>query len=783
MNSIIKHLALATRLLGSPVAEAALSANVVRDAQLDVDLSSLREVLLSHGFENHLSKRSLQEIPSLAVPVVVLLDQQEAAVVSAIEGSGDDRIYTIRQGDAPEQKISHQDLQARYSGFTWFIKPKITQDLRSDLPEYNMSKAWFWRVIWRYRSYYNQVLISSILINALALVSSLYVLNVYDRVVPNQAYDTLWVLTIGVVLAITFEFIAKQIRAYLTDVAGKKADLTISAALFRRVMALRLAERPASSGSYANNLRDFESVREFMTSAGILTLIDLPFFLLFIFVIYMVGGQLAFIPLAIIPIIVIVGLAIQPFLARYILASMKEGSQRQGLAVEAVEGVETLKANNAAPWAQKRWDQFTAASAYYGMKVKGISSFMLNFTVGMQQLNTVFLVFFGAYLVHAENPDHRISMGAIIACVILSNRALAPVGQIANLAIRFQQARSALKGLNEIVERPIERDPQRNYITLDQVQGQLSFKAATFQYNQDAAPALEEFNLIIRPGEKVGILGRIGSGKSTFLKLAAGLYEPQKGTVSLDDVDMRQLDPNFVRDEIAFLNQAPRLFFGTLRENLDLARTDGYSSDQELLTALQRFNLAQIVRQHPRGLDMPLGEDGLGLSGGQKQIVSLARLTLRHPRVVLLDEPTASLDEQTENHALRGIAQWAQDKTLVVVTHRRQVLSLVNRVVVIDQGKVVMDGPRDAVLAKLFEAEKKKQARSTQQTQVKVTPTHKGAAKKATQRVVTKVIPAQATQEDATEVKTQHINMNVADNKSEQAKGTQPQQPATAEKK
>ncbi|MDO5666234.1 MAG: ATP-binding cassette domain-containing protein [Alcaligenaceae bacterium] len=370
--------------------------------------------------------------------------------------------------------------------------------------------------------------------------------------------------------------------------------------------------------------------------------------------------------------------------------------------------METLKANNAATWAQKRWDGFTASSAHYSMKVKSISSFMMNFTVAMQQLNTVFLVLVGTYLVHSENPDERITMGAVIAAVILSGRALAPIGQIANLAIRFQQARTALQGVNSIVERPIERDPDRTYLTLDQVNGQLSFKGLTFQYSEDAAPALRNLNLNIRPGEKVGILGRIGSGKSTLLKLGAGLYEPTSGTVSLDGVDMRQLDPNFVRDQIAFLNQSPRLFLGTLRENLDLARTDGYSTDQELLQALQRFNLIQLVRQHPKGLDMPLGEDGLGLSGGQKQIISLARLTLRHPRIVLLDEPTASLDEMTEQQALHGIAHWARDKTLVVVTHRRQVLSLVNRVVVIDQGNVVMDGPRDAVLAKLVENEQKK---------------------------------------------------------------------------
>lgn len=703
MNHIIKHLSLATRLLGAPVAEAALSANVMRDKRLDVNFQSLQAVLQSHGFENHLSKRRLEDIPSLSVPVVVILQNEEAAVIAKVEGSGTAREYMIYQGDAPVQKITHQALSEIYMGYCWFIKPKVAQDVRSELPEYTLPKAWFWKVIWRFKSYYTQVLISSFLINFLALVSSLYVMNVYDRVIPNKAYETLWVLSIGVILAITFEFIAKQIRAHLTDIAGKKADLVISSALFRRVMALRLIEKPVSSGSYANNLRDFESVREFMTSAGILAVVDLPFLLLFVFVISIVGGKLAFVPLTIIPLVIIVGIAIQPLLSKHINASMKEGSQRQGLAVEAIDGIETLKANNASSWAQARWEYYTASTAKSSMKVKTISSFMANFTVAMQQLNTVFLVLFGTYLIHSDNPAERITMGAVIASVILSGRALAPLGQIAGLATRFQQARNALKGINAIVERPTERDPNRTYLALDQVHGAMEFNTISFQYNKDSAPALNGFRLSIKPGEKVGIIGRIGSGKSTFLKIASGLLEPTSGSATLDGVDLRQLDPNFLRDQIAYFNQDARLFLGTLRENLDISRTDGYSTDQELLIALQRFNLVNLVRSHPRGLDMPLGENGQGLSGGQKQTVALARLTLRHPRVVLLDEPTASLDENTERQALHGLAEWTKDKTLIVVTHRPQVLSLVERIVVVEQGKVVMDGPRDAVIRKLQE--------------------------------------------------------------------------------
>lgn len=535
-------------------------------------------------------------------------------------------------------------------------------------------------------------------------------MNVYDRVIPNQTYETLWALSIGVIIAITFEFIAKLIRGHLTDVAGKKADLIISSALFRRVMAIRLADKPKSSGSYANNLRDFESVREFMTSASLLVLVDLPFLLLFVFVIYLVGGALAFVPLTLIPIVLIVGFLAQPKLSAYINESMRESSQRQGLAVEVIDGIETLKANNATNWAQRRWDTYTAKVSASQIKSKDLSNFIVNFSVAMQQLNTVILVIVGTYLIHSENEASRITMGAVIAAVILSGRALSPLSQIAGLATRFQQARLALNGINNIIERPIERKADHKYITLKEVKGHLNFEQVSFKYSeQDTKDILSDVKLTIHAGEKIGILGRVGSGKSTLLKLASGLYEPTKGGVTLDGVNIKQIDPNYLRNQIALFGQEPRLFLGTLRENLDLGRSDNFSNDQDLVNALNRFGLLPLVQSHPSGLDMMLGENGQGLSGGQKQLVALARLTLKSPRIVLLDESTSNLDQNSENIVLRALAHWSKDKTMVVVTHRTQVLQIVNRIIVVDGGKIVMDGPRDAVLAQLRKNEMENQ--------------------------------------------------------------------------
>lgn len=701
MKLIIENLSLMTQLLGSQLSVATLTANTIRTENMGLNFASLSEYLKSEGFDNTLSQRSLNEIPALAVPVLLFMRNEDAALVTEIKTDGNNkRQYKIHLIGDLTKWVAEEELKTDYLNYCWFVKQKESVDTRSELPEYEMPKAWFFKVIWRFKKYYYQVILATFMVNFLALVSSLYVMNVYDRVVPNQAYQTLWVLTIGVVLAIGFEFAAKMMRAYLTDIAGKKADLIISAALFRRVMGIKLQDRPVSSGSYANNLRDFEAVREFMTSASLLTLVDMPFLLLFIWVIWMVGGWLALVPLCIIPLVALVGLLAQIPLSRYMNESMREASQRQGLTVEAIEGVETLKTNNAVNWAQKRWDFFTAKAAASSIKVKNISNFVTNFTIAMQQLNTVFLVVVGTYLIHSDDINQKISMGALIAAVILSGRALAPLGQIANLAVRFQQAWLALKGVNQIIQRPVERDPSRNYITLSNVQGNIRFESVSFAYQQDKN-SINNLTLSIKAGEKVAVLGKIGSGKSTALKLATGLYEPQAGNITLDNVDLRQIDPNFLRNQVLLLEQNPRLFFGTLRDNLNLARMDNFASDQELLQALANFGLADLIRNHPRGLDMPLGENGLGLSGGQKQVIALARMTTRNPRVALLDEPTTGLDQASEVQALQVIAKWAKNRTMVIVTHRTQVLQIVDRVIVIDNGQVVMDGPRDTIINRL----------------------------------------------------------------------------------
>nr|WP_314266580.1 type I secretion system permease/ATPase [uncultured Moellerella sp.] len=707
MNSIIENISLVTKRIGSPIASEVLWSQIERKPDQSIDLSSLKEILMLHGLDNQLIKRELIDIPSLATPFVILLKNDESAVVSHIGGNKSQRQYEIILQGGLKKIIEHKDLIDKYLGYCWFIKKTINPEARSELPEYHLPKRWFWQIIGRFKGYFYQVILASVVINILALISSLYVMNVYDRVIPNQAYETLWVLSIGVTLAISFEFLAKMLRAYLLDIAGKKADMLISSALFRRVMLLRFDKKPASSGSYANNLKDFEAIRDFMTSASLLALVDLPFIFLFIFVISIIGGYLALVPLTILPIVIIAGLLIQKPLARSISSSMKEASQRQGLAVEAIEGIETLKVNNATTWAQQRWEMFTARTAQTSIKVRNLSNLMVNFSTALQQLNTVALVFVGTYLIHAEDVNSRITMGALIASVILSGRALAPLSQIANLATRFQSAKMALIGVNAIVERPIERDSDKKYIAPENIQGEITLSNVSYKYDKESTTVLNGLNITIKAGEKIAILGKIGSGKSTLLKILTGLYEQTEGNITLDNLDIRQIDPIYLRNKVALLSQNPRLFYGSLRENLDLARLDSYSSDDQLLSALQSVGLDKLIRQHPAGLDMPLGEDGLGLSGGQKQIIALVQLMLRKPRVVLLDEPTTGLDKDTEKQVLNTLGQWTKDKTLIVVTHKYQILDIVDRVIVMDAGNIILDGPKKQVLDTLLAQETK----------------------------------------------------------------------------
>lgn len=662
--------------------------------------------LANAGLCAGLVARPAQSLPEPLMPLLLLRQGGGGCVLlgRASDLGADHRTrYRYRMiipeiGTSPVE-LSQQEMDQLYAGHALLIKPAAGVDTRAGEQAQAPAGHWLFGTLWHYRRYYRSAALGAVLINVLALASIFFTMNVYDRVVPNQAFVTLWSLGIGVTLAMVFEAIARYLRAWLLDVAGKKADLVLGARLFKQALAVRLEHKPASSGAFANQLREFESVREFTTSATLATLSDLPFVLMFVAVIFAVGGSLGWIPLMMIPLILAVGVIIQWPLARVMQENLRESSLKQGLLIEAVEGLETLKAVGGEGSMQRRWEHFCALASTTALKSRQLSSGATGAFAFFQQFQTVALIIAGVYLIDAG----ELSMGALIATVMLAGRATAPLGQLVGLAVRFQQAKAALQSLNRLMALPTDRDPGTSYLAKPRLSGQLTLRHIGFAYPappmQSNPVVLADVNLSIRAGERVAILGRIGSGKSTLLKIMARLYQPVSGQMLGDGLDVQQIDPADWRHAVGYVGQEARLFHGSLRENLLMGRPQATSD--ELLQVLRLTGLDQVAARHPQGINLPIAEQGEGLSGGQRQLVSLARSLLARPRLLLLDEPTSAMDSQTEALFLEHLKRATVGQSLVIVTHRPSLLTLVERIIVVEEGKVVADGPKDKVLGSL----------------------------------------------------------------------------------
>jgi len=720
----------------APAAAAAPSAAAANDAELrlllegagtDPLLSALQLVLAEHGIQRShealqaglpaaaaltpevfiraarangcnasLATRALSDIPDLLLPVVLLLHGGGAVVLVGRTAAGQLELLWPETG-ASRVSAGPEDLEARYAGHCLFLRPLPRSDQRSGVADPRPRGHWLWSTLWNYRGYYAEAGIAALLVNVLTLAGTFFVMNVYDRVIANQAYVTLWTLAIGVCVAIAFEFVARTLRGWLIDTAGKKADLVIGARLFEHSLATRLEHRPASSGAFASNLREFEAVRDFASSLTLVALTDLPFMLLFLGVIYAIAGPVAVVPMFMVPVVALVtGLAQRP-LARYVGENLRESSIRHGLLVESLGIAETLKALRAEGLMQARYEHASAVTSATAMKSRLLTQVVLNFCAAMQSLTTVGMVVWGAYLI----GEGKLSVGALIGAVMLASRALAPVGSLAGLAVRWQQARSALRTLDGVMAKPADRDPQRDYVHPPELRGALSVRGLVFQYAPDRPPALRGFDWEVQPGERVGVLGRIGSGKSTLLRVVCGLYAPTGGSVQLDGIDLQQFDSADVRRHVVYVGQEAQLLHGTLRENLK-AGNPGVS-DAAMIAMAVRTGVDQISRASPRGYDMLIGEQGAGLSGGQRQLIALTRALLCSPRVLLLDEPTSAMDNATEQQAMQAIVHCCAGRSVILVTHKLQLLGFVDRVTVVDAGVRVADGPRQPVMQALAE--------------------------------------------------------------------------------
>jgi ATP-binding cassette subfamily C protein LapB len=574
------------------------------------------------------------------------------------------------------------------------------QSMQAELGAFS-AKDWFIYAARKRRGVFFEAIFATFVLSVFGLMSALYTMQVYDRVVPTKGFSTLWVLTIGVLLAIFFELIMKLVKSHLVDKASRAIDLELSGVFFSKALAIRSDCRPQTVGTFASQIRHFESVRNFMTSSTLFVLADAPFAILFIVVIYFIAGPVAFVPLMMIPVGLIIGLSMKGPIERYTAESMEESNKKNGLLIEAIDGVESVKAASAEWKLEQRWRELTQTITTTDLKSKLLTTFSTSSTQSIQQLSYVGIIATGAYSI--VNGD--LTMGGLIACSIISGRALTPLAQMPNMIVQWKHAKIALDVLDGIMAMPSEREHQR-LVVPDSCKGEIKLSQVGFAYEENA-PQLAIEKLSFKPGDRVAILGAVGSGKSTLIKILSGLYQPQQGGVFLDDMDMSLVANEFVREQVGYLPQEVRLFNGTLRDNLVLGLPT--LSDTQILKAAALTGLDQAIQNHPSGLEITISEGGKGLSGGQRQLVGLTRMLLARPKVLLLDEPTASMDTRLEEFVMQHLfEELPEDAVIVLATHKAGVLKHVNRIVVMDSGKVSLDGPKQEVLDFLADQAKKR---------------------------------------------------------------------------
>lgn len=647
------------------------------------------------GFTTKVVKRDIPNITKLALPSVLLLEKDRSCVLLDYDINNGEAQVILPGLSKGVTTMSMEKLQSEYTGSLIIIKPefsfnnKVEKEVVIDQP-----KDWFWGTLKRNRGIYKQVIIVSLFINLFILATPLFTMNVYDRVLPNNALETLWVLFIGISLVMLFDFILKMLRSYFLGVASKRADTVISNRIFNQLLNIKINAKPASTGQFVSRLQSFESVREFFTSATIAAAVDFPFVIIFIIVIFYIGGPLGYITIATVVISMLVSWYMQRPLKEIIEKSVKEEQIKHTTLIETVTGLEIIKSIRAQNRMRTHWDQSVNKTIHYADKGQFLSQTITFFTAFISQFSNILIVAAGVYLA----SEGEMTMGAIIAAMILNGRVISPVSQLVGMIIKYDKTMLSLENLDEVMKMPVEKE-NKTYISRPNLSGTIEFKDVQFAYKDQNHQTLKDINLKIEQGERVAILGKIGSGKSTMLKLIMNLYEPTKGSVLIDSVDIRQIDPVDLRQAIGAVPQEPFLFMGTIKDNITIG--EQYVSDEELLRASKVAGLNEFLGKHEAGYDLIVGERGEGLSGGERQAVTLARALISNPNILMLDEPTNSMDRQTEKMFIDRIKNIIEDKTLIVVTHKTSLLQLVDRVIIVEDGKIILDGPKEEVFNKL----------------------------------------------------------------------------------
>ena len=680
------------QMLGRPISAEALIAGLpLHNHRLTPEL--FVRAAVRAGLNAALTPRTLDDIRGWTLPMVLLLAQGDACILVEKDG---EQFTIVEPESGGARRLTKAALGELYSGSAILINHSYSFDSRTR-PVFSVRPGhWLRDVLAKSLPIYLDVGLASLLVNIFALASPLFVMNVYDRVVPNNAEETLWVMATGMLVIIVFDFVLRMLRGYFVDSAGKRTDLILSSTIFERVLGIKMEARPESVGAFANNFHEYEFLREFLTSATVTALVDLPFLLLFIGIIALLGGSLAWVPLLILPVGIVISIALQGPLKETIGQLSRLSSQKGATLIESLSSIHTIKTLGAASRFQRQWEDVTGHISKQSIRAKTISQAAVNVTAFLQQLGYVLVVLLGVYMI-AEN---ELTMGALIAVSMLTGRALAPLAQVASLLTRYHQARASMEAIDALMALPIEREHIEQFVHRPHFSGSLEFRNVTFSYPHTQVKALEEVSFRIAPGEHVAIIGRIGGGKSTIGKLALGLYQPQEGAVLLDGTDLRQIDPIDLRHAVGYVPQDIQLFYGSVKDNI-LMGAAHEADGMAVLRAADIAGVSQFVNHHPAGFDLSVGEGGCRLSGGQRQSVALARAMLLAPPVYVLDEPTNSMDNSSEEYIKQKLQQELAGKTLLVVTHRASLLTLVDRIIVIDHGRVVADGPRDQVLEAL----------------------------------------------------------------------------------
>lgn len=682
------------RLHGQAATRASLSAGLPLQPQEPLPLALVERAAARAGLATRVQRLALTGIDALTLPAILILKDNKACVLLGREGEQHWRILLPETGQGAIT-LTTDALQARFTGVVLFARPHFRFDERTPEIKATRSGHWFWGPVLAQRFVYRDVLWAALLINLFALAFPIFSMNVYDRVVPNHATETLWVLAIGVTLVLASDLFIRLLRSHFVDEASARIDVQISATLMERVLGMRLENRPQSVGSFAANLRGFEQVRDFIASSTVTALIDLPFALLFVGVMAWISPWLVLPVIIVFGIVLVSGYVFQHRLHELSQSYYQAAAQRNATLIESLTGIETIKSQGAESLIQSRWERANQYLSTLNVKMRSMSATAMYSTATLQQFVSVCVILIGVYLI----SERQLTMGGMIAATMLAGRALAPAGQIVGLLMQYQGARTAMDSLEQIMAQPVERPEGSHFIQRPEFKGEIEFRHVSFAYPGQQGNSLDDVSFKINPGERVALIGKVGSGKTTLQKLIMGLYQPTSGAILFDGIDMRQLDPADVRRNLGCVSQDITLFYGSLRENITFGMP--HARDDAIVAAAETAGLNEFVQRHPQGFDMQVGERGELLSGGQRQGVGIARAVLHNAPLLLLDEPTSAMDFSTEAVVTQRMQAFTEGKTVVLVTHRTSMLSFVDRVIVVDQGKIVADGPRERIMQAL----------------------------------------------------------------------------------